>query len=132
MSKKTQIKKIALELRVHGWSVTVFSGRNRMPAALKGLPDLYMCKNGVSVWVEVKLRHANYMRDQMHDAQWQWYHDRRDDFGPNLRYAIIENVDELLAWLTVLDIRRHTERHTEPTYIPEYHWERYNQWRRGR
>ena len=119
MTKHDTIQEMVEQLRAHDYKVTVFSGRTRMPAALKGLPDLYLMKDGAGYWVEVKLRHANYMRDQMRDVQWRWYHTRRKDFGPNLRYAIVDSGFELLAWLeTNVSVR-----------IPDYHWKRYIEWK---
>ena len=120
MTKKSDtILEAVVLLRAKGYHVTVFSTKQKMPHALKGLPDLYLMKDGAGYWVEVKLRHANYMRDQMSDVQWQWYHDRRDDFGPNLRYTIAETGGELLEWLeTNVSVR-----------IPDYHWKRYIEWK---
>ena len=126
MTKKTDtILEAVVLLRAKGYQTTIFSSRQRMPGALSGLPDLYLMKDGVSYWVEVKLRYANYMRDQMHDAQWAFYHARRNDFGEHLRYAIVESGEELIEWVTDLSYIVYKS-------IPEYHWERYETWRRGR
>ena len=117
--KAKTIQDAVVQLRAMGYQTTVFSTRERMPIALKGLPDLYLMKDGRSCWVEVKLRHANYMRDQMRDAQWYWYHNRRDDFSLWLRYAIVESAEELLEWV----------KHGSNVFIPEYHYKRYEEWR---
>ena len=113
----------ALEtLKPLGFKATVFQSRMRMPQALTGLPDLYMIKNGVSYWVEVKAKY-NGSRDQLSDAQWQWYHDRRDDWNYHLRYAIVGTAEELIDWVT------------RPLYrylysmVSTYHRERYEKWR---
>ena len=118
------------KLRPLGYEATVFQTKARMPAALKGLPDLYLMKAGVGYWIEVKARHANYMRDQVSDAQWQWFHDRRPHFGASLRYAIVEDADGLVDF--VLDEDRGKHHPYDCTSIPEYHVDRYIQWRRGR
>jgi hypothetical protein len=125
--KSEKTKDIADEFRKHGYLVTVFSSKQRLPSSFKGLPDLFLMKDGVGIFAEVKLSYANYMRDQMHDAQWQWYHDRRDHWGKYLRYAIIGSAEELLTYLSL-----NYNDYQEPTFISEYHWGRYEQWRRGR
>ena len=111
----------ALEtLKPLGFKATVFQSRARLPAALKGLPDLYLMKDGVSYWVEVKAKY-NGTRDQLSDAQWQWYHDRRDDFNFFLRYAIVETAEELIDWAT-------SEIVTEDAYMSAYYKDKYKKW----
>ncbi len=123
MTKKTDtILEAVVLLRAKGYQTTIFSTRERMPGALSGLPDLYLMKKNVSFWVEIKLRYANYQRDQMRDAQWLFYHVRRNDFGPNLRYAIVENAEEVVEW-----VQSRRDKH-----ISAYHWIRYEAWRRSR
>lgn len=118
-------------LEADGYHVTVFHTHQKMPRQLRGVPDLYICKGGISWWVEIKPRYANYMRDQMSDAQWRWYHTRREDFGWSLRYAILENEYDLL------DFIRPTEKQGDSSdmhivVIDTYHRSRYENWRRGR
>ena len=133
MTKKTDtILEAVVLLRAKGYQVTVFSSRQRMPGALSGLPDLYLMKGGVSYWVEVKLRHANYMRDQMSDAQWTWYHNRRNDFSHFLRYAVVESAKELIDWVDAWGAVEGSIVVQHVQYIPEYHYQRYEAWRRGR
>ena len=92
------------------------------------MPDLYLMKDGVGYWVEVKLRHANYRRDKMSEAQWYWYHNRRMDFGRYLRYGIVESAEELLEWAQ----RPWEFTSDNRVHIPDYHYKRYEEWRRGR
>ncbi len=121
MTKKADtILEAVVLLRAKGYQATVFSSRQRMPGALSGLPDLYLMKGNVSFWVEIKRRYANYQRDQISPAQWAWFHERREDFGRNLRYGIVENAEELLEW-----VQGRRNRH-----ISAYHWGRYEAWRR--
>ena len=121
MTKADTILEAVVRLRAKGYHATVFSTNVRLPYSLKGLPDLYLMKDGAGYWVEVKLRHANYMRDQMSDVQWQWYHNRRGDFGVYLRYAIVGDVEELLEWVNAKGVW--------DTHIPAYHYARYEQWK---
>ena len=86
-------------LKPLGYKATVFQSRARMPAALNGLPDLYLLREGVSYWIEVKARYGNSMRDQMSDSQWLWFHERKDDFNFFLRYAIVGSTEELVEWV---------------------------------
>ena len=115
------IQEALSELRPLGYKATVFQTWARMPSALKGLPDLYLMKDGVSYWIEVKARHANYMRDQMHDAQWQWFHDRKKDFNFFLRYAIVADADELVEWVEAETVM-------EGPHMSIYHYARYEKW----
>lgn len=113
-----------------GYKVTQFHTAQKMPRPIRGVPDLYIMYNGVSWWVEIKPRYANYMRDQMSTLQWQWYHERREDFGYFLRYTIVEDEDELLNF--VLNSGSLPDPDWFSVGIPEYHLGRYEQWRRGR
>ena len=54
-----------------GAVVTQFHTAQKMPQKLRGVPDLFIMYHGVSFWIEIKPRYANYMRDQMSDRQWQ-------------------------------------------------------------
>ena len=117
------IKQVLPELTAQGYKVTQFHHHRRMPKSLKGAPDLYVMWRGRSWWIEIKPRYQNYMRDQMSDVQWQWFHDRRDDFSEHIQYAIVEDAEELLTAIQM---------GLEPIKISDYHWDRYETWRKGR
>lgn len=130
-NRHLKIIKTALpELEANGYKVTQFHHHSRMPKSLKGVPDLYLMHTDLSIWIEIKPRYANYMRDQMSDVQWQWFHDRRDLWSPSHQYAIVEDKDELLY--VALEKGDDYEWISNAYYIPEYHWGRYEAWRRGR
>ncbi|MHC4370908.1 MAG: hypothetical protein ACYSW8_25135 [Planctomycetota bacterium] len=125
------LKQALPELEAEGFLATVFHHHSRMPKSLKGVPDLYLMHTDLTMWVEIKPLYANYMRDQMSDVQWQWFHDRRDIFSHNTQYAIVTDVDELLkvACLKPDDSLAWIE---DYIYVPEYHWGRYEIWRRAK
>ena len=112
-------------LQANDFEVTQFHHYSRMPKSLKGVPDLYLMGEGKSWWIEIKPKYANYMRDQMSTHQWQWLHARYQMFSDTIRYAIVENSEELLN--AVL----HGE-YSQVVWMTDYHWDRYNKWRRGR
>ena len=110
--------------------VTEFHTAQKMPRVLRGVPDLNIVFSGITWWVEIKPRYANYMRDQMSDLQWSWFHERRPHVGFHLRYAIVEDEDELLDWIFDKDVGKHSP--YDCIRLGEYHLGRYEQWRRGR
>ena len=116
------LKEVVPKLEMNGWKVTQFHHFRKMPKSLVGIPDLFIMRRGVGIWMEIKPRYANYMRDQMSDVQWQWFHDRVEDWGEFLRYAIVEDSATILGLaITFTD-----------WWMPEYHWDRYETWRKGR
>lgn len=128
MGKRKNHHKIIItsaDLTSQNFKVTQFHTSQKMPRTLKGVPDLHVLFGGISWWIEIKPRYANYMRDQMSDKQWQWFHERRIHFNQNNRYAIVTNAEELKS--VVLDWEDHDE-----VYMEDYYWDRYNKWRRGR
>ena len=80
------------------YQVTQFHTAQKMPRKLRGVPDLHILYAGVSWWIEIKPRYANYMRDQTSDLQFTWFHNRVADFGEYNRYAIVEDEDDNLAF----------------------------------
>jgi len=125
------IRKCLPKLEGAGYSVTQFHHHSRMPKSLKGVPDLYIMQYELSYWIEIKPKYANYMRDQMSTVQWEWFHERKEKFSPQLRYAIVTDEEELLQ--VALIGWDSSPNWIEPCfYMPEYHWGRYEQWRRGR
>lgn len=109
------------------YQVIQFHTAQKMPRTLKGVPDLNIQREGINWWIEIKPRYANYMRDQMSDLQWKWFHDRytSETFGITNRYAIVTDAQELnerlVDSLALGDF----------VWMPEYHWDRYDKWRRG-
>ena len=108
-----------------GMKITQFHTAQKMPRVLRGVPDLHILFADISFWIEIKPRYENYMRDQMSDAQFNWFHTRVNDFGEFNRYAIVEDADTLLDFVLEGDFE-------EPYRLSEYHQGRYEQWRRGR
>lgn len=105
--------------------VTQFHTAQKMPRKLRGVPDLHVLREGMSWWIEIKPRYANYMRDQMSDLQFEWFHVRRDQFGEYNRYAIVEHAQELVMVVTQFA-------GFEVVHMGDYHQGRYETWRRGR
>ena len=122
---KQIIQEALPHLEVNGHEVTQFHTAQKMPRKLRGVPDLHILYAGVSWWIEIKPRYANYMRDQMSDLQFTWFHNRVADFGEYNRYAIVEDEDELLAFVLHGNFQ-------DTIRLGEYHQGRYDQWRRGR
>jgi hypothetical protein len=106
--------------------VTQFHTAQKMPRPLRGVPDLYLVRKGISWWIEIKPRYANYVRDQMSDDQWTWFHMRyfTESFGEKVRYGIATDADEINKILTLP--------RQDFVYLPDYHWGRYDKWRMGR
>ena len=124
------LKEVLPRLEQKGFEATVFHHHRRMPKSLAGVPDLYLMHAGISWWIAIKPRYANYMRDQMSDVQWQWYHDRRPHLGTHLRYAIVDGANQLLDF--VLDTNRGVHSPYDCQWAEDYHWNRYHEWRKGR
>lgn len=126
VNRHGQILKNCLPFLEHeGYQISQFHQDTRMPRSLKGLPDVYIMFGGVSWWIEVKPLYANYMRDQMSDVQWKWFHERQHEWCDSIRYAIVVDEHELLDFVLHGD-------HTEPYRINDYHYGRYSEWRKGR
>jgi hypothetical protein len=109
--------------------VIQFHTAQKMPRPLRGVPDLNLQREGNNWWIEIKPRYANYMRDQMSDLQWTWFHERytlETVFGIHNRYAIVTDAQELI---NVLDFNILLDPFV---WMPDYHWGRYDKWRRGR
>ena len=104
--------------------VTQFHTAQKMPRVLRGVPDLNIVLSGITWWIEIKPRYANYMRDQMGDLQWKWFHERKPHMGFHLRYAIVEDGSDLLDFVLNND--------RVSVLLGDYHEGRYDQWRRGR
>jgi hypothetical protein len=119
-----EIIKAACFESMSGLQVVQFHTAQKMPKVLRGVPDLYLQRHGISWWIEIKPRYANYMRDQMSDLQWTWFHDRyvSDAFGPRVRYGIAQDADEIhkILGLATQDF----------VYMENYHWNRYDNWRK--
>lgn len=111
-----------------GAKVIEFHTAQKMPRPLRGVPDLNIQWCNINFWIEIKPRYANYMRDQMSDIQWTWFHERftNDCFGFNNRYAIVTDHDELIDFFYGNILNDIT------VWMPEYHWDRYDRWRKGR
>jgi hypothetical protein len=117
-------------LEENGYLTTVFHHHARMPKSLKGVPDLYLMHQDLTIWVEIKPLYANYMRDQMSTYQWQWFHERRHLWTQNNQYAIVTDEDELL--FVALEYQPDNYWWIDNAYyMPEYHWGRYENWRKG-
>lgn len=131
MAKKTrkdrhlEIIKAACLDSISGLKIVQFHTAQKMPRPLRGVPDLNLQRFNVNWWIEIKPRYANYMRDQMSDLQWTWFHERYIDevFGPNNRYGICQDADELHK---ILMLPRE-----DYVYMENYHWNRYDKWRQG-
>jgi hypothetical protein len=109
--------------------VTQFHTAQKMPRTLRGVPDLNLQREGFNFWVEIKPKYANYMRDQMSNLQWQWFHERYTKFAFDFhnRYAIVTDSVEL-DWFIYKNLSD-----VDPfVWMPDYHWSRYEAWRRGR
>ena len=105
--------------------ITQFHTAQKMPRVLRGVPDLHILFGGLSFWVEIKPRYANYMRDQMSDLQWTWLHERYIQFGDKNRYMIVEDEQEFA------DVFNDWANNPF-VYMSDYHQGRYETWRRGR
>lgn len=121
-----RIIEAALKQLSDQFMVTQFHTAQKMPRKLRGVPDLHVLHKNVSWWIEIKPKYANYMRDQMSDLQWGWFHARHTvgAFGLHNKYTIVENESELVSAL-LRDWRWEV-------YLGEYHQGRYEDWRRGR
>lgn len=108
--------------------VTQFHTAQKMPSALRGVPDLNIQREGFNFWIEIKPLYANYMRDQMSTKQWQWFHERytKHAFGYYNRYAIVTDEIELNDFLY------NRLKDGLNVWMPKYHWDRYDRWRRAR
>jgi hypothetical protein len=103
--------------------MTQFHTAQKMPSVLRGVPDLNIQWQGVNFWAEIKPLYGNYMRDQMSDKQWTWFHERysTECFGNYNRYGIVTDSQELIDFLFGTS--------GEAVVIPDYYWGRYDRWR---
>lgn len=109
---------------IKGLQIVQFHTAQKMPRPLRGVPDLNLQRYGINWWIEIKPRYANYMRDQMSDLQWTWFHERYldDTFDVYNRYGIAEDADEVHK---ILGLPRE-----DYVYMDNYHWNRYDNWRK--
>lgn len=112
---------------IAGYKIIEFHTAQKMPRPLRGVPDLNLQRFGFNWWIEVKPRYANYMRDQMSDLQWMFFHQRYGtDFDFHNRYAIVTDAQEAVTFVDKVGPE-------DPfVWMPDYHWDRYDKWRRGR
>lgn len=125
-SRKDRHREIIKQISMHpDMKVIQFHTAQKMPRGLRGTPDLNIQFRGVNFWIEIKPRYANYMRDQMSDVQWEWFHERytADAFGDSNRYAICCDAQEIENVIRF---------HVPDVHMPKYFWDRYEKWRRAR
>ena len=99
MTERVIQHQIVTLLRAAGWQVCVISQPTAARAQLVGLPDLIAFKHGATLLVEVKS-----VRGKLRPAQSVFRARVEGHTGPNLRYCLARNVDDVLAVLALAAI----------------------------